>query len=188
MKVDNMNIQNQLLDIVVSIPQKIYEVLSNLWTALGAVIIFCGVFLGERLPLLAYIGVAVLVDCIWGVATAKKVGRFIVSKLIMRSALKIAAYVSIYGLVALIEKGFTDESFIISSSIVAAILIISELWSVLGHIAIAYPDFVVVRLLKRYLRGEIAKKLGIPEEEVDDILNNNKQKKDDTEQKDSSNT
>jgi hypothetical protein len=58
----------------------------------------------------------------------------------------------------------------LTSSVIASILITSELWSILGHIGIAYPDWLVIKLLKRYLKGEMSKKLDIPEEELDNIL------------------
>ena len=107
----------------------------------------------------------------WGIATARKAKKFVFSKLIAKSAIKIAAYVSIYALVALVEKGFAD-GFMVTSSVMAAILISSELWSILGHISIAYPNFTATKIIRKYLKGEMSKKLGIPEDELDDILDN----------------
>lgn len=156
-------------EVIENVPDKIYMVLSNGWGVILSTFLFICSFLGNRTPLLAYIGVAVLFDAIWGVVTAVKADRFILSKLLSKSAIKIAAYCSVYALVALVEKGF-DGEFMVSSSIVAAILISSELWSILGHIGLAYPDFLVVKILKKYLKGEMAKKLGIPESELDELL------------------
>lgn len=174
MDTKDMNISQVITEVVSDVPRKIFEVLSSVWGVIGACIIFVGSFLGERLPLLAYIAIAVTIDGLWGVSTAKRTGKFIFSSLIAKSAMKIAAYASIYGVVALIEKGFTDGSFMVTSSVIAAILITSELWSILGHIGIAYPDWLVVKLLKKYLKGEMSKKLGISEEELDDILKSKK--------------
>lgn len=173
MKTENMSLQELIYDVVCTLPQKIYDVVSNTWGVILSSLVFCGTFLGDRLPLLVYITAAVLVDAIWGITTSKRAKKFIFSKLIAKSAIKMAAYISIYALVALIEKGFAD-GFILSSSVIAAILISSELWSILGHIGIAYPDFIVVKLLKKYLKGEMSKKLGIPEEELDELLNKKK--------------
>ena len=170
MNYQDMTLNRIFLDVVNSIPTKIHEVLSTTWGKFIAALIFCGSFLGDRLPLLWYIAAAVFIDALWGISTAIKAKRFIFSKFITKSAIKIFAYVSIYGVVALVEKGYTDGDFMVTSSIIASILITSELWSILGHIGIAYPDFLVVKLLRRYLKGEMAKKLGIPEEELDDIL------------------
>ena len=186
---EEITLNSIFLDVINSIPTKIYEVLSSIWGKILATITFCGMFLGDRLPLFWYITFAIIVDAVWGVATSLRFRKFIFSKLITKSAIKIFAYVSIYALVALVEKGFSGGDFIFTSSIIAAILISSELWSILGHIGVAYPDFMVIKILRKYLKGEMAKKLGIPEDELDEILyNNNKQKKYDTEQKDSSNT
>jgi len=158
------------LDVWTSIPMKVYEVLSSVWGIVLSGLVFCGTFLGDRLPILGYIAVAVIIDCFWGVATAIRTEKFIFSRFIAKSAIKILAYVSIYGLVALLEKVFVNSEFTITSSIFASILISSELWSILGHIAIAYPDLLVVKLLRKHLKGEMSKKLDISEEELDEIL------------------
>jgi hypothetical protein len=177
MKTEDMSLSQIITDVVNSIPQKIYELMSNWLGALLSAMVYCGLFLGSRLPLLAYIAKAVTIDGIWGIATARKAKKFIFSKLLAKSAIKIAAYSSVYGLVALIEKGFVGTDFTFSSSIIAAILIASELWSTLGHIAIANPDWLVVKILRLYLKGEMAKKLGIPESKLDEVLKGNEDKK-----------
>ncbi len=170
MRYQDMTLMDVFEDVISTIPTKIYDVLSTVWGKFITLMVFCGSFLGDRLPLLYYIAIAIAIDGAWGIATALRSGRFILSTLIKKSAVKIFAYVSIYGIVALIEKGYTSGEFMITSSIIASILIASELWSTLGHIGIAYPDWLVVKLLKRYLKGEMSKKLNIPEEELDDIL------------------
>ena len=177
MKIKDMDISQVIIDVVNDVPRKMYDVLASGWGLICSCGVFIGTFLGDRLPLLVYIAIAVTFDGLWGVVTAKRAKKFIFSALIAKSAVKISAYTSIYGLIALIEKGFTNGEFMISSSVIAAILISSELWSILGHIGIAYPDFIVVKLLKKYLKGEMSKKLGIPEEELDDILNKRKDEK-----------
>jgi len=175
MRYQDMTLMDVFKDVIGSVPAKIYDVLSTVWGKFITLLIFCGSFLGDRLPLLYYITIAIAIDGAWGIATALRNGRFILSTLIKKSAVKIFAYVSIYGIVALIEKGYTSGEFMITSSIIASILIASELWSILGHIGIAYPDWLVVKLLKRYLKGEMSKKLDIPEEELDKILYSKKQ-------------
>lgn len=175
MKQQDMTLEKIVFEVIDSIPQKIYEVLSNVWSLGFASLVFCGTFLGERLPLLIYISIAILIDALWGIRTAVKTKRFIFSKLITKSAIKIAAYVTTYALVALVEKGFIDNDFTLSSSIVAAILITSELWSVLGHISLAKPDWIVIEILKRHLKGEMSRKLNIDESELDEILKEKKQ-------------
>lgn len=184
MNARDMKLSDVISDVVYGIPTKIYEVLSNIWGWLMTAGIFCGTFLGDRLPLLAYITIAIIIDALWGIKTAITAKKFIFSKLITKSAIKITAYVSVYAIVALIEKGFA-EGFMVSSSIIAAILISSELWSILGHIGIAYPDFVAIKIIRKYLKGEMSKKLGVSEDELDDILNkkNNESTGDNTESK-----
>lgn len=176
MKTEDMSLSQIITEVANSIPQKIYETLSTWPGALMSSLVYCGMFLGGRLPLLAYIAIAVTIDGLWGVSTALKADKFIFSKLLAKSAVKIAAYSSVYGLVALVEKGFTDGNFMVGSSIIAAILISSELWSTLGHIAIRVPDWLPIKILKLYLKGEMAKKLGIPESKLDEVLSADKNK------------
>ena len=171
---DNMSLDRLIIDVVLSIPQKIYEVLSSVWGVVLSSLVFCATFLGDRFPLIVYIAVAILIDAGWGVATSVKTKKFIFSKLLSKSAIKIAAYISLYALVALAEKGFTGGDFMLTSSIIASILIAAEIWSTLGHIAIHSPNFVVVKILRKYLIGEMSKKTGIPEDELLKILNDDK--------------
>lgn len=168
---DNMSIEKMTFDILHNIPLKIASVLSNFWSGIVSIFVFIGSFLGDKLPLLAYISVAILIDALWGISTAKRAGKFIFSTLIKKSAVKIAAYTSLYALVALVDKAFGD-AFMITSTAMASILIVSEMWSILGHIAIAKPNMIAVKILKKHLRGEMARKLGISEDKLDEIIDN----------------
>ena len=170
MKTEDMNLNTIFTEVLNSIPQKIYHSMSSIWGSIGTAAIYCITFLGDRFPLLVYIAIAVIIDGLWGISTARKAKKFVLSVLITKSAIKIGAYTSLYGLVALIEKGFSD-GFMFASSVMAAILIFSELWSTAGHIAIARPDLVATRIVKKYLAGEMAKKLDINEKDLDKILN-----------------
>lgn len=166
----NMSIERIIFDTFQGIPAKIMAVLSNFWSWIMSVFVFIGAFLGDKLPLLAYISVAIVIDALWGISTARRAGRFIFSTLIKKSAIKIAAYASLYSLVALVDKAFGD-TFMITSTAMASILIVSEMWSILGHIAIAKPNLIAVKLLRKHLRGEMARKLGITEDEIEKIIN-----------------
>lgn len=166
----DMSIEKIVFDTFHGIPMKIAAVLCNFWSGMLSVFVFIGAFLGDKLPLLAYISVAIVIDALWGISTARRAGRFIFSTLIKKSAVKIAAYASLYALVALIDKSCGD-TFMITSTAMASILIVSEMWSILGHIAIAKPNLIAVKILRKHLRGEMARKLGTTEDEIDKIIN-----------------
>lgn len=178
MNSQDMTLYQIIEDVVKDIPQKLTLTLSN-WVgvALSAFFAFCGAWLGDRLPLLGYIGVAILIDAIWGIITSRRAGKFIFSRLLSKSGVKIGAYVSLYAIVALAEKSFGEGEFMLTSSVLAGVFIASEGLSILAHISIIAPDWSIIKLLRKVLKGEIAKKLGISEEEVDSIWSEKKEEK-----------
>ena len=46
-----------------------------------------------------------------------------------------------------------------------------ELWSAMANMLIVKPDFPFISLLRKSLAGEIANKLNLGKDEVEDILN-----------------
>ncbi len=175
----DMTLNEIIIDVVKEIPQKFYLVLSNwLSVTISAFLTFCGAWLGDRLPLLWYIGGAILIDALWGVITSIRANKFILSRLLAKSGIKIGAYVSLYAIVALAEKSFGDGDFMLTSSLLAGIFITSEGLSILAHIAIIRPDWPIIKILSKVLKGEMAKKLNLSESELDDLINSKKKEKD----------
>ena len=123
---------------------------------------------------------AIIFDGIWGVAAARKSGKFILSELGKDTLKKIGAYGTALVMVMLIENLAFGSHQVLNSQgantrylvdIVATIISAVEFWSICGNILIVYPNAVFFRLLKLPLTGEIARKLKVSEEEVKDILN-----------------
>lgn len=123
---------------------------------------------------------AIIFDGMWGVAAARKNGKFILSDLGKDTLKKIGAYSTALVMVMLIENLAFGSHEITSAEgshtrflvdIVATIIAAVEFWSICGNILIVHPNAVFFRLLKLPLTGEIARKLKVSEDEVKDILN-----------------
>lgn len=128
---------------------------------------------------------AIIFDGIWGVAAARKSGKFILSDLGKDTLKKIGAYGTALVMVMLIENLAFGSHQVLSNQgantrylvdIVATIIAAVEFWSICGNILIVYPNAVFFRLLKLPLTGEIARKLKVSEDEVKDILNEQNKK------------
>ena len=114
---------------------------------------------------------ATLIDAVWGIAVSLKKGEFTKSELARLTIAKLA----VYGCVMFVFIGL--DKFInstITASIIGAAIVLVEFWSSCASMLILYPNFLFLRLLKKALTGEIASKLGIPEEEVKEVLEGRK--------------
>ncbi len=112
----------------------------------------------------------VVVDACWGIANAVKAGKFVLSDLMRNTVGKILSYCSVFLVIVGIEKVIGIDSGI-CSAVVVGVIALTEVWSICGHILIRFPNLLFFRLLKPALVGEIARKLHIEEQEVEQILN-----------------
>ena len=120
--------------------------------------------------------VAVIFDAFWGIWAALRQGKYAKSELARDTVSKFAAYGGAIVICIMIEKIAGWESTFVTSTI-AAVICAVELWSMSGNILIVNPKAAFFRLLKPALLGEIARKLGISESDVDKALEENEPKK-----------
>ena len=122
---------------------------------------------------------AIIFDGIWGVAAARKTGKFILSELGKDTLKKIGAYGTALVMVILIENLAFGSHQIISDEgantrfivdIVATLIAAVEFWSICGNILIIYPNAIFFRLLKPTLIGEIARKMKLSEEKAKEMF------------------
>lgn len=122
---------------------------------------------------------AIIFDGIWGVAAARKTGKFILSELGKDTLKKIGAYGTALVMVMLIENLAFGSHQIISNEgantrfivdIVATLIAAVEFWSICGNILIIYPNAIFFRLLKPTLIGEIARKMKLSEEKAKEMF------------------
>ena len=148
---------------------KMRELLHTLWGWLLLVGSFVLDFLGGYKVAVLAIIVAVILDAFWGIWAAVKQGKYARSELMRDTISKIAAYGSAILITILIEQVESWESMFVTSTI-SAFICATELWSISGNILIVNPHAVFFKLLRPALKGEIARKLGIGEDKVDEVL------------------
>lgn len=157
--------------------------MSTVWGfVMACIIAIFNFFAGYKVALVVVL-MAVLFDMIWGVAAARKRGKFMRSELLRDTVNKVAAYATALVMVMLIEnlafgshEMMNDEGthsrFVVD--IIATVIAAVEFWSICGNILIVYPNAVFFRLIKKPLLGEIARKLKVSEDEVEETLEKDK--------------
>ena len=120
---------------------------------------------------------SVILDLIWGIAAAIKQGRFTTSELARETISKLSVYATVICFMIALDK-LTPHDISITESIIAGIIVLVELWSFMANALIVYPNMPLLVFFKRMLTGELANKLGVPEDEVEETLNKKKNGKD----------
>lgn len=155
---------------------KVADLFSNVW---GWCITLCTAFvdfLGDEKTSFLVVFVAIQLDLVWGMAAAVKKGEYILSEAIRETFTKMLAYGSVLALVLLIERLTHDGTFI-ATRVLCVVAASCELWSVGANILIVKPGFPFIRLFRKYLSGEISKKLNITVEEYDDMMEDRRKRK-----------
>ena len=155
--------------VIDALPIKLMEVLSTfggwLLTILLAIINFLG---GYKMAIIAVV-VCILLDAIWGITAAIKRGSYARSELMRDTLSKAGAYGSGLLMFMLIEA-LIGVGWTYGTDTLAAVICITELWSMSANILIINPRVPFFRMLNKALTGEIARKLGISEDEVQETF------------------
>lgn len=108
-----------------------------------------------------------LLDAVWGIAVSLKQHKFALSELARLTIGKIA----VYGCAMFVFVGLDRMiASTLTASVVGAAIVLVEFWSSCGSMIILFPHFLFLRLIRKALTGEIARKLSIPESEVEKVL------------------
>lgn len=112
---------------------------------------------------------AVVMDAVWGICSARKQGRFALSELGRNTLSKLAVYgccvICFIGIDSLL--GLSGG---ITTSVVCVCIVLVELWSTCASMIICFPKMPFLFILKRALAGEIGRKLGVEPADVEDVL------------------
>ena len=153
--------------------QKCGELLHYPLSWLTAILLFIvEVFAGAKF-LVLMVTVVTIMDAGWGIAVSIKRGKFTLSELMRQTVVKIL----VYGCALLVflsldkfvemETGLTME---ITSGLIGVIIVLTEGWSSAASALILFPNVPFLRFMQKALTGEIARKLGISEDEVAQIM------------------
>lgn len=145
------------------------------WLISQAVFI-CSFFDKDSEMLIKILWVVVTIDLVLGIITSVKLKRHVLSQAIIKSAIKYGIYTALFWIVVASERGIGLEWFL-ASKLIFAFSVAAEVWSILAHISIIKPDLIIVRILRKALAGEVAKKLGVSPDEAIAILDGKEAKK-----------
>ena len=141
----------------------------GIWLFLSLV----GYFEGHKFIVFLVVAVTML-DAAWGIAVSLKRGKFTLSELARLTIDKVAVYGCAMFVFVGLDK-FTGGT--LTASVVGAAIVLIEFWSMSASMLIINPQMPFLRILKKVLTGEIASKLNIAVEDVEDILNEIEEKK-----------
>lgn len=137
---------------------------------IGVIFTFLTTYLMGVRDYIIFIVIAVALDAIFGViVSVTKKGKFFESGRLRDSIIKLFFYLCVILLILFIDVISGNDSYI-AIRIVAPIIIFCEIWSILTSYVILQPKSIAAKLLKRFMVGEIAKKLGKTEEEIKETI------------------
>ena len=117
---------------------------------------------------------AVIVDAILGVVVSvRKSKKYFRSGRLRDSATKLLIYVILLGLTLMIDKVTCLDSYLAIRAM-SVLILLAETYSVIVSFVILCPKSIAGKILKNYMIGEIASKLGKTEDEVKVMLDENK--------------
>ena len=163
------NMMTNILSVPAHVWQKCGELLHyplSWLTAIGLFII--DIFAGHAF-LIMMVVVVTIMDAGWGIAVSVKRNKFTLSELLRLTIVKIAVYgCALWMFLALdtfieSETGLTVD---ITSGLIGVLIVLTEGWSSAASALILFPNVPFLRVMQKALTGEIARKLGISEEEV----------------------
>ena len=147
--------------------QKLCAILQTGWGwIVGAAIFAMDYFAGHSFIVFLVVAVT-LMDAFWGIAVSIRQGRFTLSELARLTIAKVA----VYGCALFVFVGLDKiVDTVLTTALIGSAIVLVEFWSSCGSMLILFPNFLFLRLLKKALKGEIASKLHISEEEVDKVI------------------
>lgn len=145
--------------IVERILMKVQEVLASSWGWLMSFLVFVLNFMAPVKYAFAAMGLAILMDMLFGMLSAWKQGKFLLSQSGRDTPAKVIVYGGFMLVVYATERIFGDDASLLTKG-GCALACACELWSMLGSVLIIWPKMLFPKLLKLQLRGEIESKLG----------------------------
>lgn len=157
--------------LLTAIGNKLMYLLGTIWGKILLIVAWIIEFVGGYELAIWSVVVAITLDLIWGVWASIVRGKFAKSELLRETISKMTAYMSGLLMFILAEKNLPGDSFFIVS-VIATVMVCTELLSMSANILIVNPKIMFFKLIRPALRGEIANKLHVPEDKVDEILDN----------------
>ena len=156
--------------------EKIFKPLETIYGWLASLSVFAVTFLGDGKNMIMAVITLVLMDAIFGVWVSIRQDKFFLSTLARDTVKKLSIYLSMQICVLILDK-IIGNDVIVCMRVTTAMIVVCEIWSILASVLIIQPNFLVANLLKKYLTGEIAKKMDIDKKDVEKVLEESARKK-----------
>jgi len=154
---------------ILNVIHKLMDILSTVqgWAAY-ALLFFTNFIAGYEFAITMTV-VAIILDGIWGIAAALKQSKFTLSELARNTLTKM----SVYGTAIIVFIAIDKLSHInggLTISLICGVIILVEFWSMSASMLICFPSMPFLRLMRKALVGEIARKLGVSPGKVSEVL------------------
>lgn len=147
---------------------KLFMILHTAEGWLAALVLAAGeYFFGSHASVVWLVLVATLLDAVWGIAVSVSRGQFTLSGLMRLTVAKIAVYGCALTIFIGLDRMADTE---LTTSVVGSMIVLCEAWSMSASMLILFPHIPLLRLLRKALTGEIATKLRLTPEEVEEEM------------------
>ena len=131
---------------------------------------FVAATFGVKAQLFHCVLLALFIDLFFGCWSSLKVRKFKISIALYSTAVKLVMYFVLFFMPLVLEKVLINNDISIGTVFVTALLCAAEFFSVCAHMLIIKPDLPAVKMMKKLLSGEIAHKLGVHEDDVENYF------------------
>jgi hypothetical protein len=156
----------KFIDIVTDFGSKLYN---TLHTLLGWGMFIMALMLstfGVKAMLFHWILIAMAFDLFFGTWSSLKRKQFHISTALVSTAIKLVMYLVIFCIPMILEKILLNKDLLMGTTIVTAFICSAEFFSSIAHMLIIKPDFIVVKIFRKFLIAEVARKMKVSHEEV----------------------
>lgn len=169
MKKEVSGMELSIILTVGGILSKIVALLSTFWGWLIALFTFILTFLLPIKDMFVLLFIIIAADMIFGIWASIIQKKSITSTKLRGTIIKIMIYLVVLSLAFAIE---TQLGWDLICKVLFSIASSIELYSVIANLLIIKPDMVFLKLFSKLVKGEIANKAKLNEEEVDKFLKN----------------
>lgn len=154
--------------------ERLISIYSHLSSWIGTFFVFLSTFFGDVKSFVVFIVLACLLDLACGMIRSYKVEhKGILSGRLVDFCWKSAIYILLFVGFVLVDKTLTLEDMWISRAY-TAIIIFSEVLSMMANLAVSFPNIKAFALIRKFLESEMAEKLNIDKDELKEVLKEEK--------------
>lgn len=163
-----MDTFNDVLERLQVMGAKLYVLLTSFGGWVAALMFAVFNFFLPEIYAFGVVLTAIILDAVFGIMVAVGVkGDFALSKLGRVTTFKISAYFAALIITYMVERLLHQDGGFIGVKVAAGWAAACEFWSLSASVLVVWPDAPFFKIMRKYLKGEIAAKLG---EKVSDVL------------------